>query len=520
MGTGKLTEMEEESMGLAGEHDYAILDMKEDRGQRLMLVKNPWSKATVWKGSSAYAHIVETPKSAEGAGLRASKPQRLTPGTFWMDLNDIFQSFDSMYLNWNPALFSCRQDVHFSWDLATSRGPSGSLRSNPQYQIRVGASCVVWLLLSRHFRSQPKSLGDRGLSLANINHGFISLYASENGGARVFKSDESFVRGPYVDSPNTLLKLELSAMSTYNITVSEQALPWSRFNFTLSAFSNEQLTLERAREKYTHRVLQRGAWTISSPGGNTSSSIYQSNPSFSFQLEGRSDVALLLEAEDEHICVHVKLVWPQQRSVTSLTTRDILGDSGEYTKGFALAELKKVEPGTYVVVCSTFDQGQAGKFQLYVETSCPSKVDGLLPAGAGRLVTKLETAFSTVDSDRLVAPLFLSRLTRLRVTARSLRDTAATAKGAFSPLKIGVEHGQGASRSVIAVTGNDEFLDSCLGLETHDVDLQPRICQPQGFWVFVEKLGHTSMDPDAESISIEVLSDAPIEVGQWTISND
>lgn len=507
-------------MGLAGEHDYAILDMKEDRGQRLMLVKNPWSKATVWKGNSAYAHIVKTPKSAEETALCASNPQRLTPGTFWMDLNDIFQSFESMYLNWDPALFSWRQDVHFSWNLATSRGPSGSLRLNPQYQIRVGASCVVWLVLSRHFRSQPKSLGDKGVSLVNINHGFISLYASENGGERVFKSDETFVRGPYVDSPNTMLKLELSALSTYNITVSEQALPRSSFNFTLSAFSNEKLTLEQAREKYTHRVLHRGAWTISSPGGNTSSSMYHCNPSFSVQLEGRSDVALLLEAEDEHICVHVKLVWSHKRSVTSLTTRDILGDSGEYMKGYALAELKNVEPGTYGIVCSTFDQGQAGKFRLYVETMCPCKVDGLLPARAGRLVTKLEAAFSTADSNRLVAPLFLSRLTRLRLAARSHRDGAAPAKGAFSPLKIGVEHGQGASKSVIAVTGDDEFLDSCLGLETHDVDLQPRMCQLRGVWVFLERLGHTALDADAESISIELLSDAPIEVGQWTVSND
>lgn len=41
IGTGKLTEREQQGLGLVGEHDYAILDLKEVQGRRRFLLKNP-----------------------------------------------------------------------------------------------------------------------------------------------------------------------------------------------------------------------------------------------------------------------------------------------------------------------------------------------------------------------------------------------------------------------------------------------------------------------------------------------
>lgn len=522
MGTGRLTETEEENIGLAGEHDYAVLDLKEDEGQRLVLVKNPWSKATIWKGSSAYTQSVDDLKSSnrtEGTADSPAQPHKLMPGTFWMDLNDIFQSFESVYLNWNPALFSWREDIHFAWNLAAARGPPGSFWSNPQYEIRSNAACVVWLLLGRHFKSHYATSDGERSHQVDATHGFISLYAYRTNGERVFKSDDAVVRGPYVDSPNALLKLELPAASRYTIVVSEQALPCSSFNFTLSTFSSERLIFQQAREKYEHRLSQRGAWTISSSGGNASSSTYLNNPSFAIEIDAMSDVALLLETNDEHLSVHVKMIWARRRSVNSIGTRDTVGDSGEYARGYALAELQKVEPGSYIIVCSTFDRGQLGKFQLNVGTIYPCKLTRVLPATAGRLVSKLETAFFAADNDRLLAPLYFARVTRLRLLARWHQDTATTTKATHSPLRIGLEYGQGLSKSVVTVSGNDEFLDSQQGVETDDVDLQPRKCQQSGLWIFIERLGSSALQRGAEGINVEIFSDAPIETGRWTVGS-
>ena len=47
MGTGKLPKHEQRILGLASEHDYAVLNLKQDDDSREMLVKNPWSDGDV-----------------------------------------------------------------------------------------------------------------------------------------------------------------------------------------------------------------------------------------------------------------------------------------------------------------------------------------------------------------------------------------------------------------------------------------------------------------------------------------
>ena len=53
MNRSELVVLEEEVLGLAGEHDYAVLDISEESGNRRLLVKNPWCDGLVWKGVGA-----------------------------------------------------------------------------------------------------------------------------------------------------------------------------------------------------------------------------------------------------------------------------------------------------------------------------------------------------------------------------------------------------------------------------------------------------------------------------------
>jgi len=117
LGTGRLTPREEKELGLVGEHDYAILDMKEVGSQHLMLVKNPWCDGLVWKGSNPASG--ELPDRVWTQDLREALPNQpvKAPGTFWMSCEDVAQHFESLYLNWNPGLFRNRQDHHFSWTI-------------------------------------------------------------------------------------------------------------------------------------------------------------------------------------------------------------------------------------------------------------------------------------------------------------------------------------------------------------------------------------------------------------------
>lgn len=527
IGTGRLNDREEESTGLVGEHDYAIIDMKETEGRRLFLVKNPWSDGTTWKGGRNYtSHSINNRGDfkVDGPGnsnVGLSKESCLTPGTFWMGLNDVFQNFESMYLNWNPGLFSFREEIHFTWGLAQSRSPGGSFASNPQFEIGSTLGGSIWLLLSRHFKTISPVLDDNARDSApilGIDHGFISLYAFDRDGEKVFLSDGAKLRGTYVDSPNTLVKLELPSGNRYTVVVSEQDLPPSDYNFTLSAFSLHPLTLKEARDKYNNCTVRKGAWTSTSSGGNASSALYYVNPQFSIRLPTASDVSLLLEST-EYLPAHVKLVWASGNAVTSITVRDIVGDSGEYRKGYAFAEISKVQAGTYTIVCSTFETGQLGTFTLRIGTMSECTVERVLPAEAGRLLANVPRASFAPGVNRLLAPLVCHRITGVSVTTRWRQHKSATMRGTASPLKLAVEYGQGPTKEILVVSGEDEFLEIQSGIRTKDIDIHPNMCDGRGLWVVVHRLGHSGPQ-GKEEVEVEILSDAPVEVGMWGRGND
>lgn len=58
MGTREMDDKEEERAGLASKHAYAVLDVREECGRRIVKLKNPWfppppSPTTLLLGRSA-----------------------------------------------------------------------------------------------------------------------------------------------------------------------------------------------------------------------------------------------------------------------------------------------------------------------------------------------------------------------------------------------------------------------------------------------------------------------------------
>lgn len=525
VGTGKLTQSEEKGMGLVGEHDYTILDVKECEDQRSFLIKNPWSEGTIWKGNPTRSNTVarlgkdlEDIDISDAANPSGTREDPLPAGTFWMGLNDVFQSFESIYLNWNPSLFSYREDVHFTWDLSSCSSIEGTFASNPQYAVSSKKAGTVWLLLNRHFTSKV-SLSKRdqkGSSSVESEPGFISLHAFHNNGKREFLSEGADVRGPYVDSPNTLLKLELPAASTSTIVVSEQALPRSVQTFTLSAFSLAPLSITQARDEHDHSTVLQGTWTASTAGGNASDLSYRTNPHFSVRLSQVSDLSLLLENPVERHPLHLKLMWGNGKQIHSVTSRDIVGDSAEHRKGFAFVKVHDVQAGLYNIVCSTFETGQFGDFTLRVNSTAPCIVSKIAVEAAGRFTTKAPTAVFTPGISQMLSPLTTQRLNRLSLRARSSGDSSGSQRSTCSPLRLSLEYGQGPSKDILGSSDEDAYLDGYMGVQTNEVDIQRRMCAEKGVWVVIERLANPGLQSD-EFVHVELLSDGPLEVGEWRI---
>jgi len=353
------------------------------------------------------------------------------------------------------------------------------------------------------------------MSLADASSalGYISLYVFEADGRRVYLSDNAFHRGAFVDSPQTMARLEISPSTSYTIVVAQHGLPLPKYSFTLSFFSRSPLAVSPASDSLPHCITNTGSWNLRTAGGNASATTYPINPQFSISVPSSTDITLVLETDKEELAVHVKMVWAGGERVTAVTSRDILGGSGDYRRGCALASLRNVAAGRYTIVCSTFEAGQLGNFTLRAGSMVPCEVKPVLAEDAGRLSLRLPELVLQNGLDRMLAPVTIARMTKLRVVVRyGTSDRSGQVARSRPLLKVSLERGQGPNKKILDVSGNGEFSDAPMGIRTADLDLGPEMNHLGGFWIVVERLGGRF---GVDCMDVEVLSDSPVSVGIW-----
>ncbi|KAH8149642.1 uncharacterized protein LAJ45_06273 [Morchella importuna] len=527
LGTESMSRREESELGLVGEHDYAVLGLKDEDGEKWLQVKNPWSEGATYTGVSGVdsdegededcededgdgdddedeaGPAFKTENLRESLPIAVRKSDSCSPGVFWISLDSVFRHFASIYLNWNPALFTHRQDLHFAWDLSTKRS-EGCISRNPQFSVTNNSSksALIWLLLGRHLTStttgedyDPKK-----------KKGYISLYVFDNQGRRAYRSEGALHRGPYVDSPQTLLRLdEMPPKTTYTVAVSSQDLPRTPHTFTLSAFSLTPLQIRDAEDPYTyHRTLQ-SQWLPETAGGNAQSPTYSNNPQFRLSISKPCNLLLLLEAR-ETLSAHVKLVWGGGKRIASVTTRDIITESGEYRRGCAIAEATNLQAGEYTVVASTFEPDQIGDFTLSVETTSADAVfEPIASESAGKMRKTVEGIWK--DGANAVAyPFEVERLTVVSVKARTIWASSR----AQPMLRVSVEKMIGRrGKEQKASSPEGEYSDVPQGVRTGDIDVEV----DWGYRIVLGRMGDASGGGnDSSQYELEILSDGVVHL--------
>lgn len=117
-----------------------------DRGRRRLLqVRNPWSKGGVPRSSFTTSDLLDAlPEGNAETDLAPADPEL---GTFWVDYGTLSQSFRTLYLNWNPAIFPYSTRKHISF---TPSGSDFDVGGNGQYTLSIEGTGEVWILLERH----------------------------------------------------------------------------------------------------------------------------------------------------------------------------------------------------------------------------------------------------------------------------------------------------------------------------------------------------------------------------------
>ncbi|XP_062925858.1 calpain-7 isoform X3 [Mobula hypostoma] len=110
--TGIMSEEEGERWGLVPTHAYAVLDIRQYKGLKIIQLKNPWSHLR-WKGR--YSDKDEkswTPALQKYLNFDPKTAQKIDNGIFWISWEDLCRHYDVIYLSWNPGLFKESTCIH------------------------------------------------------------------------------------------------------------------------------------------------------------------------------------------------------------------------------------------------------------------------------------------------------------------------------------------------------------------------------------------------------------------------
>jgi len=145
---------DEEKVGLVGNHAYAVLEVIQEGGLHILLVKNPWANFR-WNGKFSTDDKVNWTEPLKKK-LRFYDLAAKDNGIFWIDFDSVIDNFYTMDINWNPTLLVYRQSVWDMWDCAGLSSTTSNLILNPQYGIEFtinpsdqAQDIICWAILTR-----------------------------------------------------------------------------------------------------------------------------------------------------------------------------------------------------------------------------------------------------------------------------------------------------------------------------------------------------------------------------------
>ncbi|XP_076649374.1 calpain-7 isoform X2 [Halictus rubicundus] len=374
--TGKLSDLDAERTGLVPTHAYAVLDVRKVNGERLLLLKNPWSHLR-WKGNYSELDTVHwTNELKQTLNYDPDSASQFDNGIFWIDYDSIYRFFDEFYLNWNPGLFNYTYCMHQMWNAGV--GPvkdAYNIGDNPQFLLEVQSNVTgaIWILLTRHITD---------IADFRENQEYITVLVYKNDGKRVYYPHDPppYIKGVKINSPHYLCKIKLDTESDTRYTlVISQYEKTNTIYYTLRAYGTCPFTLRKMSNFYKYeKGITDGQWKDITAGGCTNHPTYQNNPRYQLLLESSSNENYLL----------IILKGPKQYQIGFDIVSVVLNDpdapgafkmktSGPFRSGFIYLELDNVPAGTYNIIPSTYNPGQEGPFFLTCKSSCKLQLQRL-----------------------------------------------------------------------------------------------------------------------------------------------
>ena len=375
--TGEMDEAEEKKWGLVPTHAYAVLQVREVGGVKLLQLKNPWARLR-WKGAySVHDRARWTPALREALNYDVEAATRADNGIFWIDYGSLLKFYKGIYSNWNPALFRHHTATHGQWPKRQPNAASDehTLAHSPQYALSVsvnaadGKSAAVWLLLTRHTVRKDDGKDD-----------YLTVHVfKQRGGFRVYHIEEAWVQSVYSNRPHCLVKLSLPPGSHKLTLALAQYKPVPhQVDYTLDVYSMASFSLRPLPYTLRHTERCTGVWRGATAGGSPNHDTFIDNPRYLLTVGSPTDVLVEIESSSE-----VSLGVQGETEGAEPSHRPVI-DSGSYRQAYAFAEARALPAGKYVLTVSTFDAGKEAPFALTVgSTAAPVTLAALPAEGSG-----------------------------------------------------------------------------------------------------------------------------------------
>ncbi|CEF63902.1 Calpain-7 [Strongyloides ratti] len=360
--TGQLSKEEQDRTGLVELHAYAVLDLRDIDGLKLLKLKNPWTHFE-WKGNYSDTDTLNwTPKLMKLLNYDPKYTQNNDDGIFWIDYKSLIHFFDVFYINWDPKIFPFSEVVHDSWDAGS--GPVKDLYSvsqNPQYTLDVypdHETTSVWILLSRHITE---------ISDFENNKEYITVIVYESGNKIYLPFDiKPIHNGSRINSPHYLgqLLIKGKGIKKYTLVVAQYEKS-KTILYSLRVFSTAKIKLKKiiTQHKFTEKLS--GIWSDNESENKSMFMIVLDDSS------DKNDLVFEIKAPKQyHVCLYLYLVSLKRPTHNSFETKSC----DKYRNGYNVLELKDVPSGTFKIEVKTHIEKQYGPFFLSIQSSCRFKV--------------------------------------------------------------------------------------------------------------------------------------------------
>ncbi|KAH3667025.1 hypothetical protein WICMUC_005372 [Wickerhamomyces mucosus] len=389
-------------------HDYSVVDIKEDT--KTLVLKNPWKS-----------------------------------DISFIDFNDIFDKFETLYLNWNPLGL-----IHKSLNFISNKKNELELFNKPQFKVQNNGNETqeIIILIEKHL----------GFNESSIN---VAVYSSS--GETVFTKSQE-LNSEYIRLDNTgfhFSKFFLLENSSATIVVFNSSTQLQ--NFTIHSYSKSDISLGKCKLKYSNLDKIQGQWDIDTCGGNWSLQSYTKNPQYSIYVPSsdKESIMVTFALFSSNNLVNLQLFYKDSIPFSSNNPPLI---HEKYQTDYLIKEIELRTNTHYKLVASLYEPNILGNFKIVVNSEVKLDISKIFNT-LGLFITPFTFNWENKNRFKLRFQLVSRAQTRISIHMWS--------SSSISTYKPKIRASLFYQETEEAVQINSEFSDSIYGIWLQDIIIRP-----------------------------------------------